>query len=50
MEAMQVHEMYEAIKEAIGAEAFLDALYRAMDTDEAYENFEFIARMNDIDL
>lgn len=50
MDSIVVQEEYETLKEQLGAEAFLDELYQAMDTDKAHDLFEFIARMNDIEL
>lgn len=50
MEQIEVHREYETLKEHLGAEAFLEELYQAMTTDDAHVLFEFIARMNDIDL
>ena len=37
-------------KEQIGAEAFLDALYAALDEDTIRENLEYIDRMYDLGL
>lgn len=50
MEQIEVHREYETLKDKLGAEAFLEELYQAMTTDDAHVLFEFIARMNDIDL
>lgn len=49
MDHITVHQEYETLKEQLGAEAFLEELYQAMDTDSAHVCFEHIARMNDID-
>ena len=37
-------------KERLGAEAFLDALYAALDEDTIRENLEYIDRMYDLGL
>lgn len=50
MDQIEVHREYETLKEQLGAEAFLEELYQAMMTDDAHVLFEFIARMNDIEL
>lgn len=50
MDQVDVHQEYETLKELLGAEAFLEELYQAMTTDQAHVLFEFIARMNDIEL
>ena len=50
MEWPQVYEMFLKLKEELGEENLLEQLFQAMDTDEAYENLEYIAIMNDIDL
>ncbi len=42
-------DMYEKLREYLGDEGLLESLIRAMDTEEAIENFEFIWRMNDLD-
>lgn len=43
-------EIMDILVEAIGTENLLENLVRAMSEDEAKENFEYIARMFDIDL
>ena len=46
-------ELMNAWQEAtdkMGAEAFLDALYRAMSEDDIRKNLEFISRMYELDL
>lgn len=50
MDQVEVHKEYETLKEQLGAESFLEELYQAMTTDQAHVLFEFIARMNDIEL
>ena len=50
MDHVEVHQEYETLKEQLGAEAFLEELYQAMSTDDAHFYFEYIARMNDIEL
>lgn len=50
MDANEVHQEYETLKEQLGAEVFLEELYNAMSTDKAHDYFEYIARMNDIEL
>lgn len=50
MDHIDVHQEYETLKEQLGAEAFLEELYQAMTTDQAHVLFEFVARMNDIEL
>ena len=45
-----VQQEYETLKEQLGEEVFLEELYNAMNTDQAHDYFEFIARMNDIEL
>lgn len=50
MDHVEVHQEYETLKEQLGAEAFLEELYQAMTTDDAHVCFEYIARMNDIEL
>lgn len=50
MDHIDVHKEYETLKEQLGAEAFLEELYQAMTTDQAHVLFEFVARMNDIEL
>lgn len=50
MDHIDVHQEYETLKEKLGEEAFLEELYQAMNTDQAHDLFEFIARMNDIEL
>lgn len=50
MDHVQVHQEYETLKEQLGAEAFLEELYQAMTTDDAHVCFEYIARVNDIEL
>lgn len=50
MDQIEVQREYEILKEKLGAEAFLEELYQAMASDDAHVLFEFIARMNDIEL
>ena len=50
MDHIDVHQEYETLKEQLGSEVFLEELYQAMDTDKAHDLFEFIARINDIEL
>lgn len=50
MDQVDVHQEYETLKELLGAEAFLEELYQSMTTDDAHVCFEYIARMNDIEL
>jgi DNA-binding protein Fis len=46
----QVYDVFEMLKDHLGAEKLLDELYQAMSSDEAMANFEHIARMYDIDI
>ena len=41
--------MYETLKEELGAEVLLEDLYQALSTDELEENFEYIARVREIE-
>lgn len=50
MDHIEVHHEYETLKEELGAEVFLEELYQAMNTDQAHACFEYIARINDIEL
>lgn len=50
MDHVNVHQEYETLKDQLGAEDFLEELYQAMTTDQAHVLFEFVARMNDIEL
>lgn len=43
-------EMYDVLLETLGAKDFLDELVKALNSDEQRENFEFIARMQGIEL
>lgn len=47
---MTTDEMFDVLLETMGAEDFLNELVKAMSSDEQRENFEFIARMWDIEL
>lgn len=47
---MTTDEMFDVLLEALGAEDFLNELVKALSSDEQRENFEFIARMHDIEL
>lgn len=47
MKELQIME--EKLLEELGEKTLLDALLLAMNSDEKKENFEFIARMYDID-
>lgn len=42
--------MFHTLLDELGAEMLLNDLYLAMSTDQALEYFQFIARMNDIEL
>ena len=44
------YENYEHLVEILGAKWVLEDLIRAMSVDEQRENFEYIARMQDIKL
>lgn len=44
------YQMYETLKETLGAETLLDDIYQAMSEDEAIEMFNFIANQRDIEL
>ena len=46
----EVHEMYEKLKEKMGAEDLLHNVYVALDTDYAEELFQYIMDVNDIEL
>lgn len=46
----QSYQMYETLKEALGAETLLDDIYQAMSEDEAIEMFKFIINQRDIEL
>lgn len=50
MDHVEVDQEYETLLELLGAEAFLEELYQAMTTDDAHACFEYIARINDIEL
>lgn len=50
MDYVEVYQEYQTLKELLGAEAFLEELFQAMTTDDAHVCFEYIARMNDIEL
>ena len=41
---------FDAIYNELGADGMLDALWRALNTDEQRENADYIARCHDIDL
>lgn len=43
-------EMFDVLLETLGAEDFLNELIKALSGDEQRENFEFIARMQGIEL
>lgn len=43
----ELYEKFEELKEIIGTDALLDELFQALSTDDAYENLEYIDRMND---
>lgn len=45
----KVEIMYETLKKRVGAEVLLEDLYQALNTDELEENFEYIARVRDIE-
>lgn len=47
---MSTDEMFDVLLETLGAEDFLNELVKALSSDEQRENFEFIARMYDIEL
>ena len=47
MKELQIME--EKLLEELGEKTLLDALLLAMNSDEKKENFEYIARMYDID-
>lgn len=47
---MTTDEMFDVLLEALGAEDFLNELVKALSSDEQRENFEFIARMQGIEL
>lgn len=47
---MTTDEMFDVLLETLGAEDFLNELVKALNSDEQRENFEFIARMRDIEL
>jgi len=47
---MNRYEMQEKLVEALGESGTLDALVQAMSTQEMTENFDFICRMNDIEI
>ncbi|RLI87322.1 MAG: hypothetical protein DRP01_02115 [Archaeoglobales archaeon] len=44
----EVWDLADRCREALGDDIFIEALLKAMSTEEAYENLEFIARMKDI--
>ena len=44
------YETFELLREQMGDKALLEELMQAMSAQEAMENFEHIARMNDIEL
>lgn len=46
---MEAWEKYEYLKERMGAEALLDALAQALNTDELDDNMDFIAKGVDVD-
>lgn len=45
----KVEIMYKTLKEELEAEILLEDLYQALNTDELYENFEYIAKVRDIE-
>lgn len=47
-QATEVWDKLDILKEFLGADDLLDELLRAMSTEEANENFDFIAQMHDI--
>ncbi|WP_373160248.1 hypothetical protein [Bifidobacterium pseudocatenulatum] len=47
---MTTDEMFDVLLETLGAEDFLNELVKALNSDEQRENFEFIARMQGIEL
>ena len=49
-DANKVHRMYECLKEKMGAENFLEELYRSLDSDTLEVNFRWIMNMNDIEM
>lgn len=50
MDHTDAHDMFVKLYDELGADEFLNSLYLAMSTDEAVANFEYIARMHDIEL
>ena len=44
------HDLQELLLENMTTKELLNQLVSAMSDDEARENFEYIARMNDIDI
>ena len=43
-------ELFEKLRDELGDSYLLDSLAQALSSDELYENMEYIARMNDIEI
>ena len=43
-------ELFEKLRDELGDNYLLDSLAQALSDDELYENMEYIARMNDIEV
>jgi hypothetical protein len=47
---MKGWKLFEKLKDELGESYLLDSLAQALSDDELYDNMEYIARMNDIDI
>lgn len=48
--AETIHDVYENMKELMGADALLEELVQSLSNDELEEHLRWIAKMNDIDV
>ena len=46
----KVEIMWKILKELLGNEGLVEALYRSLSVDTLYEHLDYIANMNDIEL